>query len=200
LLAEAGAMEEGPVRLKRTLELEPAQAALRYDIARLLALKGDRDESEAFFGEDPDHPGLSNVYWINRARVAFWQRDVERAKAWRASLATKTHVFPSVIGILQIVIGETPPPELLHHVLAQGSSTTPLLRRRAFYSMIAAEFADQEELALDAIELADAARVFDLTWFNLCPALERIRRAPRFVAVHARVSERAAEVRRAIGV
>lgn len=200
VLAEAGAFAEGLARLRRTMALEPGMLALRFDVARLLALGGDGAASEELFGDPPEQPGLSNVYWVNRARVAFWQRDVTRAKVWFADLVERDHIFPAVLAMLQVIISGETPPVVMQGVQRQAASTTPLLRRRAFYSMIVAEFTPDESVALDAIEGVDAAQGFDVTWFDQCPSLDRFRLSPRFLSARARVAERAAEVRRGLAL
>ena len=200
VLCEAGALDEGLARLRRTVALEPGMLALRFDLARLLALGGDGAASEELFGDPPEHPGLSNVYWVNRARVAFWQRDAARAKVWFLDLAERDHIFPAVLAMLHVVISGETPKVVMEEVERQAASATPLLRRRAFYSMIVAEFAPDESVALNAIEGVDAARGFDVTWFDKCPSLDRFRLSPRFLSARARVAERAAEVRRGLGL
>jgi TolB-like protein/predicted Ser/Thr protein kinase len=203
LLAEAGALEEGIRRLTRALELEPILAIARVDLARLHALRGDRATSEAFFGEEPADPGLASLYWVNRGRVALWQRDFERAASWRSVLETRTDLFPAV---RLLFLALTRDPSFAAEVkssLAAMTAPSPLRRRRAFYAVIMAEFSQflrETEMALAAIEQADESRLFDISWLDRSPTLEPLRTHPRFIAARDRVAARAAEVRAALGV
>jgi serine/threonine-protein kinase len=203
LLAEAGALDEGIARITRALELEPILASARVELARLHALQGDRSSSEAFFGDEPADPGLSNLYWINRARVALWQQDFERVGLWRSKMETRTDLFPS-IRLLFLALTHDPAFAVqVQAALVEMGAPSPLLRRSAFYAVLTAEFAQflgETEMALTAIERADACLLIDVSWLDLCPTLEPLRRHPRFVAARASIAARAAEVRGALGV
>ena len=88
-------------------------------------------------------------------------------------------------------------------MLSVATSATSILRRRAFYAQMVCEYTawlGQTAYALDALESADAGRLFDAFWVERCPSLESIRHEPRFKVVRERVLARAVEVRRALGV
>jgi serine/threonine-protein kinase len=203
MLVECGPPAAAIRPLERALELEPDARSVNMELARLHALLGDRAASEAFFGDEPANAGLSNVYWLNRCRVALWLGDFERARAWRADLESRDGAFPGAIMMLRAMTGDLPTDEEVHAVLGVATSGTKLLRRRAFYSQLVCEFTasfGRTEVALVALETADAGALFDATWLERCAPLDAIRHDPRFVAVRERVLARATSVRAALGV
>jgi len=203
LLLETGPTAEGIRRLEQALELEPNLFTPNLEIAKFHALVGDRAASDAFFGDEPSNPGLSTIYWFNRCRAALWLSDWERPKAWRTLLEARGNTFPGVLSMLRALTGDLPTDEKVQMVLNVASSGTRLLRRRALYAQIACEFATflgHTELALRALETADAGLLLDATWLELCAPLAPIRAEPRFQAVRERVLARAGEVRSALGM
>jgi hypothetical protein len=206
MLGEAGPVDEGIRRLVRACELEPALLATRYEIARLYALVGDRAASEAFFGGPPGQPGITSLYWMNRCRVALWERDVVRARAWLDELEPLRGtgaIAPPVYGMLGTILDGGPPDALFDFVRNESARTSQTPRRRAFFGLVLAEWAaflGRDEFALEGLESADAGLLFDITWLDRSPTLAELRRHPRFLAVHERVSRRAEQVRRALRV
>ena len=60
---------------------KPLAVTANFEIAKIHAILGDRAASDAFFGDEPSHPGLSNVYWVTRCpRGALAIRDTERPR------------------------------------------------------------------------------------------------------------------------
>jgi TolB-like protein/predicted Ser/Thr protein kinase len=203
MLLECGPITEGIKRLELALELEPNVVTVNLEIARVQALAGDRAASDAFFGDEPANPGLSNIYWLNRIRVALWLNDTERAHGWRTMMEARPGTFPGILMMLRAITGDFPTAVELQTILDIASSGTSLLRRRALYAQLVCEFSavfGQRETALNALETADAGHFFDATWIERCPSLASIRSEPRFIGVRSRVLVRAAEVRIALGV
>ena len=202
LLVESGPAAAGIQYIERALSLEPNLVTGAMEIAKLHALCGDRAASDAFFGDEPSHPGLSSIYWIHRCRAALWLSDWGRAREWRERFDKREGVHPGITMMLQAMTVDALTPAQLQGVLDVASSGTRLLRRRAFYAQVVCEFASflgQTELALTALETADRGLVFDTLWLERCAPLDAIRHDPRFVAVATRVQGRAAEVRAALG-
>ncbi len=203
ILAEAGATGEGVRRMKRAIELDPNLVTARLDLGRLHGLLGHAAASEAFFGEEPDQPGLSNVYWGHRSRVALWQRDSVRASAWSVMLEARGTIFPGILAMMRVAAGETPRPEQVRHLLESATQASLLLRRRAFRGVLAAEFGaflGQADDAWNGLESADASGLFDIGWIDLCPVLRPLERDARFAAIRTRVAGRAREVREALAL
>jgi eukaryotic-like serine/threonine-protein kinase len=202
LLAEAGAMDEGIARIRHAGDLDPTLASGSYEVGRLEALRGNRDASDAAFGDDPKQPGLTVLYWLNRCRATLWQRDTERARIWRDALSERTDLVGPVLIMLDAVLGKTPAEAFLQLVESRVTQTSPLKRRRAYFCVIAADFTGalgREDDALAALEHADDAGTVDLSWFDLSPSIAHLRARPRFVAIRDRVAARAMLVREALG-
>jgi len=203
LLVDADRPAEAIRRFELALENEPNVVTANYEIARIHALLGDAAAADAFFGEEPGEPGLSNIYWLHRCRAALWLSDFERARAWRADLEQRPGVHPGNLMMLRALTGDPPTTEQLMGLLQIASAGTLLLRRRGFYAQIVCEFAawfGRPDVALAALETADAGLFFDALWIDRCPTLAPIKDTPRFLAVRSRVLSRAADVRRGLGV
>jgi TolB-like protein len=203
ILTDCNRPEEAIRRFELALQLEPNVVTANFEIGKINAMLGDRAASDAFFGDEPSHPGLSNAYWVTRMRSALWLRDVERARGWRKTLEARGGVYPGILLMMRALTGDSPTSDELAATLATASSATSILRRRAFYAQMVCEFTawtGQTDVALLALESADSGLLFDAFWIERCPSLASIRQDPRFVAVRERVLARAAEVRRALGV
>jgi serine/threonine-protein kinase len=203
ILVDCDRPKEAICRFELALANEPNVATANYEIAKVHAMLGDRAASDAFFGDEPSNPGLSNVYWFNRCRAALWLRDWDRARAWRVQLEPRPDIHRAIRLMLRAMTGDMPTATELTEVLALAIAGTLLLRRRATYAIPIAEFAAHFgpiEAALEALESADAGLFFDAMWLDRCPALTSIRQGPRFLAVRERALARAAAVREALGV
>jgi serine/threonine-protein kinase len=203
VLIEAGAVDEGVRRLRRAMAVDPNLRTARIELARVEALHGDRAASEALFGEEPDHPGLSHVYWAHRSRVAVWHQDRVRAKRWCALLADRGNIFPGIITMMRIAAGETLPPETVEILLGAASEPSRLIRRRAFRGVLAAEYGGatgQLEIAMTGLLHAADSALFDIGWVDRCPVLRPLDHDPRFQAIRARVAARAEAICAALGV
>jgi TolB-like protein/predicted Ser/Thr protein kinase len=203
ILTDCDRPKEAIRRFELALQHEPNVVTANFEIAKIHAMLGDRAASDAFFGDEPSHPGLANVYWVVRARAALWLSDTERPRAWRKELEARGPVYPGISVMLRALTGDAPTAEEIGGVLTVATSATSILRRRAFYAQVVCEFTawlGQTEFALSALESADAGLFFDAFWLDRCPSLESIRHEPRFQAVRERVLARAAAVRQALGV
>jgi hypothetical protein len=104
---------------------------------------------------------------------------------------------------MQAAAGDSLLPEQVKDLVATGRQQSGLVRRRAFRGVLAAELSaayGEAELAMKGLENADSAGLFDIHWVDRCPLLRPLEKDPRFVAIRARVAERAREVREALGV
>jgi serine/threonine-protein kinase len=146
---------------------------------------------------------LMNLYWIGRWRVVMWKRDV--AKAERLLELVRPQSFGlarAVETMLSIIATKIVPKEILVE-LDQRGAIGRALRRRAFFRQLKAEvlaYVGDAEAMLLALEEAEEAGLFDITWLDRCPLFEEYRGATRFQAVRAKVAERAAEVIGALGL
>jgi TolB-like protein len=203
ILVDCDRPKEAVKRFELALQHEPNVVTANYEIAKVHAMLGDRAASDAFFGDEPSHPGLANIYWVNRARAAVWLGDTERAQGWRKDLEARPGFYRGVLLMIRALTGDPPTAEELKATLETASAATTILRRRSYYAQMVCEFTawgGQKEIALTALESADSGLFFDAFWIEHCAALDGIRGEPRFAAVRERVLARAAEVRRALGV
>jgi serine/threonine-protein kinase len=203
ILVDCDRPNEAIKRFELALQHEPNVVTANYEIAKIHAMLGDRAASDAFFGDEPSHPGLANIYWVNRVRAAVWLGETESAQTWRRDLEARPGFYPGVLLMIRALTGDAPTAEELEQTLAKASAATTILRRRSYYAQMVCEFTawgGQRDIALNALENADSGLFFDAFWVERCAALGSIRGDSRFVAVRERVLTRAAEVRRALGV
>ena len=201
LLIEVGRLDEGIARLQAAATLEPKLWHVFLDIARAYALKGDWEKSDLVLDTPPpEDPNLLNNYWLIRVRLVAWRRDAERAIKLRDAILAGPpfEAQMSAAGVCTMLLSKEIAPETREFFRHRIIEVDPrALKRRSFAGQLNAELAGMlgdPELGLKGIEDADVAGLIDIRWMERCALLDEIRSHPRFLAVYARVQERAAEV------
>ena len=195
LLCEAGDADAGIAHLERALASEPRMLSCRLDIGRACALVGRLAESDEHLRAEPDDPGLAWLYWMTRARIALWFRQIDHGREWlaRTNLGEARKVM--------LVLTDRDPsalePMFEEHLRPGGRG----VRRRAVVAQLKTEvcaFLGDVEGALAALGAAEAANLVDLLWLERCPLLEPVRADGRVAAIAARMTRDAADVRAAL--
>jgi serine/threonine-protein kinase len=201
LLLEVGRLDEAIVRLQSAAAIDPKLWHVYLDIARAYALKGDWENCELTIAHPPpDDPNLLNNYWLIRVRLAAWRRDAAKALKLRDEILAGPpfEAQMSAAGVCTMISSHEIPDAIREFFRNRVIDVDPrALKRRSFAGQLNAELAGilgDAELGLKSIEDADKARLIDIRWLERCPLLDPIRNDPRFLAVYARVQERAAEV------
>jgi serine/threonine-protein kinase len=203
ILIEAGASDQGVASLKRALSFEPRLTVSAMALAREHALRGEETLAEEMLRMGEHDPVTETVRGYTRARLALWTGDRERVKTVLGVLGANGAALGPFESLRAFAGGPLGDPrdglELARLATAGGKAA----RRRSFYGQIRAElylFLGEREMALTALEGADAAHLFDVVWLDRCPIFAPLRGDPRFVAVRAHVAERARLVLEAFGI
>jgi hypothetical protein len=198
MLIELGRIEKGASLLEVALLAEPRLSRSRYDLARGYALGGQRAKAEAIFRAPPAEGPESSLYWLGLARHCLVYSDVGWARSVRPRLEGLEFDFKAQTGrLFDLVLGDHAAGEYLCQSLDDYTRVTRMPRTCAYYGQLAVEILlaiGDTAGALDRLEAADRYRFFDVAWLEACPLLEAIRGEPRFHAVRANTTRRAAEI------
>jgi serine/threonine-protein kinase len=190
--AEIGDLHFALARLEDAAALDPRMWIVTPEMMLCHALLGDWRKIDALGAIEPKTV-LRYAMLSQRLRFYGWRRDLAsvRALADEGCPAEFTGVRETLASVLQGRMTEG-----LARVLeaaAHGARDVP--RRLAHTRQLAAEihaFGGERNEALADLEAADAAALFDINWLDRCPLFDALRTEPRFIAVRARVAERAA--------
>ena len=198
LLVELGELEEGIVSLRTATTLEPLNGRAKSDMARAFALLGNWPVVDAMLASWVVETDAANFFWFMSARLALWRRDAEWAQRIRDGLRSLD--FPlkdSVMEFCALIVDGRISHALTNMAESWGKMSSRAVRRPLFFRQLTAEvfaFTGRNDEALGMIESADAIGLIDLAWIDHCPLLDPLRASPRYVAVRARVADRARAV------
>ena len=186
LLLEAGMVTEARQRLETALAFEPGAVAAGVDLARAHALFGEWEACDRLL-ERPFKGELTAVYrTTSKLRFALWRGrlgdeadDPVYHPIFRAAIAGEP-IAGRWAGRLEKIIRQIP-----------GGRLRPLVVQKAaeVYGYVG-----DAEMAIQMIERAITANLFDILWMDRCPVLASARSHPRWAALHAEVAERASRV------
>jgi serine/threonine-protein kinase len=201
VVSECGPMAVAARHMELALALEPRFHHPRAELARVYELLGQPERSDALVNHAPEEVALATGFWISRTRTLAWRRDVAAAEKLLAIEGPHRIQAPARTMLEIVATGKTSvaTETLLTHPIALGRRAR---RRTAYFSLLKAELAaylGEFGVALDAIEHADQASSFNVTWFEQCPLLAPLRDDPRFRAANDHVAARALGVRVALG-
>jgi eukaryotic-like serine/threonine-protein kinase len=196
LLAEAGDLEDGARLLRLASSFAPDLANVRAALVRTYGLLGDWDAAELELANMGGRPSDQIQVLLASARQYLWRRDAARAEAMFADLpgmGLPPYAMRAVRGIL-ILLRKELDPELLADVEGSLPLDVAAPARRAFFAHLRAEVyatGRRDDLALAAVEVADANGTIDFAWMERCPAVASLRGEPRFTAAKEHVRLRA---------
>jgi TolB-like protein len=183
-------------------QLDPGLRA-GFDLARVLGLLGRDDEALSILTRPAADPESQASALSLGARLAVWRGDVEQASKLRSALEAAPTTEPIEYARLLVSLlerGSLGPGELafMRQQLGVRRGRQMVLVHQLTCEVFA-RAGDRAE-ALQALDAAVDEGLHDLTWLERCAALESLRSDPRFdKALHV-VSERARDVRAAIGI
>jgi serine/threonine-protein kinase len=199
MLLEAGAFEPGLSRARSAIALEPRLTGADWLIPRAYALRGEVKKAVESFPPIPEATGEPASYWLNRARMAFWTRDVAFAEEWFPKLRDDPKTPPGAIAMLGFIVKGFDPVMAIAAVEASASAPGKAMRRRQFFCQIRAEiFGYMGDTARSLLGLTDANKceLFDIAWVEGCPLLEAVRSDPAYGPIRDAVAARAKAVRK----
>ncbi|MDC0668282.1 serine/threonine-protein kinase [Nannocystis radixulma] len=194
LQCEAGNIEEGVARARLAAALEPSLLQAYAHVARVHALRRDLAAYGEFVAKLEHQPHFQFQALITRVRVAGWFGDLDTV---RACLERSQALFDgerenSVSFSARGLIGD-----LTREQLWAGFNnihgTGPSPRMYTSTCQVGAEIMGLRGFPDDALELIERAcnaRLIDLEWLDLCPALASVRNHPRFLKVRRTVAHR----------
>jgi serine/threonine-protein kinase len=194
LQCEAGNIEEGVARARLAAALEPSLLQAYAHVARVHALRGDLAAYGEFVEKLEHQPHFQFQALITRVRVAGWFGDLDTVRAClersqalldderENPVSFSARALLGALGREQLwagfdsIHGNGPSPRMFTSTCQVGAEIMGLRG-----------FADD---ALELIERACNARLIDLEWLDLCPALASVRTHPRFLKVRRTVAHR----------
>ena len=194
LQCEAGNTKEGLERAKLAYDLEPSLMVCLYDMARLHALRGDRDECNRYLDVAEHNSRFRSPTLQFRLRVATWYGDMDTVLDIRDSLAGEDSdgFGLYVVNFAKAVAGDFDKPrldELCAELLARAPSPR-------FYTLMCQNCVEiymsrgHPEEALRFFQLAADRVLIDIEWTDRCPLLKGLRSLPGFAEARRKVRQR----------
>ncbi|MFL5320822.1 MAG: tetratricopeptide repeat protein, partial [Myxococcaceae bacterium] len=178
--AETGRPEEALTSLKLAVDLAPDNAVAQGALGRVLALTGDSEGSQQWFGRLPKQ--LRNTAPILQvvARVAAWSGNFEHYRALFAQSAAVASGSMSQLltAVARRMMGESGPAELNAALEPMAPSFPNHPRVAATLHELAAEAEGIRGDIGECLKHLAAVRSFnahDLLWLQRCPALACVR-------------------------
>lgn len=198
MLVEAGEPEKAIACLSSAVALEPSIDLASGDLLRGRALLGDWSAYEAEIDRDPAPGALGAPRWFLLARLTTWRRDAVTAAAFREKVLRHDFALKEdILRILDLFSSKASGPEIQAALDRWGSLFGRARRGPIFFRQLAVElsaFVGDHDVALRALDEADALGLIDLTWVDRCPLLAPIRDEARFRAARSRIATRARDV------
>lgn len=195
ILVELGETARGIRHLEMALQIDPKLEPVSFELARVKCLEGMICADA--FPPEPSDPELLNSYWIARARVVLWSRDVAAARECEAAMERRPFGMRAAMQSLLRILTRGTIDEVAAQSLEMQTDNAPTTRRRAFFCQVSAEVhaaGGDREKALAAIEKGASLELIDLSWIDRCPLFDDLRTEPRFAVVRAKVAARVARV------
>nr|WP_263429158.1 serine/threonine-protein kinase [Nannocystis pusilla] len=194
LLLEAGHVEDGERRLRAALELDPRLSVARWELVRLAAFDGDWDRHDRLVADRPDRE--RRAPWAVLVRFATWRGDPALLARLEAELRDDPDVqFRELyLALLGVYDGRMPLAPVLAAVDLELGRAGHGTRQQQFLLQLMVELAGavkDDATALNLLDRAAAAGVFDLLWLDRCPLLLHLHQEPGFARVRAQIQSRA---------
>jgi eukaryotic-like serine/threonine-protein kinase len=196
LLTEIGRVPEGLLRLDTASRIDPTLYHPNGPRRRVAALLKDWDRAYALSSHAP--PVQTPLGHMLTLRIAAYRGDrdyVARIAEQVAAMRRDSYGMKDwVEAQLDAYLGRRPMSEIYEILYLPGKSGSVSLRRLANQYQVAAEvagFAGDHDVVIDAIDKSLGMGLVDLLWFDHCPFLDKLRGDARFMALRARLQERA---------
>ncbi len=193
LQCEAGNTKEGAERAKLAIDLEPSLSVGIFDLARLHALRGERDESDRLLRTLTDNR-MRNATAQQRMRIAGWYGDMDAVREINDSLPIEeADGFSNYASnYARALTGEMD--RETTDAMAQGmTSHVPSPR---FYTLMCQACTEiyatrgfPEEALIYFLKAADSVLI-DIEWTDRCPSLKAVRALPGFADGRRKVRQR----------
>ncbi|WAS95346.1 serine/threonine-protein kinase [Nannocystis punicea] len=194
LQCEAGNIEDGVSRARLAAALEPSLLQAYAHVARVHALRRDLAAIHEFIDKLEHQPHFQFQALITRVRVAGWFGDLDTVRACleRSRSMAQSERENAVSFSAHGLLGDYSREEMwagFEEFLKGGPSPRMVTSTCQVTAEIMAIRGFHDD-ALTVIERACDARLIDLEWLDLCPALASVRSDPRFLKVRRVVAQR----------
>jgi serine/threonine-protein kinase len=193
LQCEAGNTKEGAERAKLAIDLEPSLSVGIFDLARLHALRGERDEAERLLGTLTDNR-MRNATAQQRMRIAGWFGDMDAVRAINDTLPIEeADGFSNYASnYARALVGDVDKDAT--DAMARGITTNVPSPR--FYTLMCQACTEiyaarglPEEALVYFLKAADSVLI-DIEWTDRCPSLKAMRALPGFAEGRRKVRQR----------
>ncbi len=193
LQCEAGNTREGIERAQLANDLDPTILSALFDITRVHALHGDREQAQRFIASHEGTARLSGPIRQLKARLAVWFGD-------RATLEEIAAVVPEETDQLGIFLANYSRAalgglsregvdELIQEILRRAPSPRFLSMMCQMCTEIHAARGEPEAALECFIRAADGVLI-DIEWTDRCPVLKPMRALPGFAEARRKVTRR----------
>ena len=204
MLLEAGFLDDARARLEAAMVREPELYSVRWELARAAGLEGRWHEAKRQLDLLERSEGQRIGRPFGMLRLAVWSGEPEwtsrAASELEANLATGVFDPELCRAYLAAVRGDWAAARDV--CLAKGLHERHASRRRsAFYAQVlcdVASAAGDVEVALQGLDRAVTAGLFDVHWYEKSPTLRALRADPRAHRYHAILRDRASRIHDAL--
>lgn len=194
LQCEAGNIDDGVARARLAAALDPTMLQALGHVARVYALRGDRDACLRTLAPLESQPHFQYLALVVGTRVAGWFGDTGalRELLRRAESIALGPRIDAVRFIALAYLGELTRAQLIaqgEQLLAAGPSPRLYTTTCQITGELLAACGHVVD-ALDFIERSAASRLIDLDWLDRCTALASLRDEPRFLKIRRQVATR----------
>ena len=193
LLAEVGRPNDAISHLRTSLSIDPTDFMVAFELARVYALVGRWDESQALLDAEAENRAADASRFVFRMRQCFWRGkvhpDIENAPAfgpYAGIMATPTE-------LKDILTTRELSEEARQRLVARVAAADPRSRRQILFSQLNTEifaYTFEVDHAMDALLTTVNAGLQDILWMDRCPLLEPLRKDARFLPLRGEVEAR----------
>lgn len=193
LQCEAGNTKEGAERARLALDLEPSLLVGLFDLARLHALRGEREEADRLL-QPLEQGRMRNATAQQRMRIAGWYGDLELVREIVASLPIEeADGFSNyAVNYGRALLGDYDKAQL-DAMTAAITTNVPSPRFFTLMCQACAEMYATRGYPEDALRYFQRAAdlvLIDIEWTDRCPSLKAMRALPGFSEARRKVRQR----------
>ncbi|MBT9556512.1 MAG: protein kinase [Myxococcales bacterium] len=201
LQCEAGRASDGMARLQLALDLNPTLYVCHFEIARILAMRGDHAGAETHMARLAEGLPVDHVIVLQASvRFAMWRGDREQVRRVLSQLElSRSAPVVAITLSTRAYLGEIS----VEQHRAEASAVIGAVPNRRFRSVLLQFVAEvcaalgDLDFAITCLSTAANDVLVDLEWMDRCPALEPIRSRLEFEEARRAVRHRAEAIWRA---
>ncbi len=197
LLLEVKSPAPAMFHLRTALAIDPSDMAPRFELCRAHALLRQWADADALLDLPvADHAGNRSRF-IFRSRLCLWSGVPHSDLANPPELGPEMGLFGDVRVMNGFLTEHRLPQAMRDSLMTIARTQAAGTRRRAFFFQLNAEvftYISEIDRAFEALSEAIDSELIDVVWMDLCPALDPLRKDPRFAPLRALLAPRAEAV------